>query len=132
LHTATHRQRLVFLRRGAARPRAGDGVRDDGAVGGNLDERFGRRADDLKVGAEVEEKHVRAGVDDAQVAVDVKGGHARRQRVLDAVRGHGLDDVARHNVRLERPNRRLVPAAPHVGRRVKVQAAAAAAARRAA
>ena len=71
----------VSLRGVGARPRAGDRPLL-GAPAGDGDERLGRGAGDLEV-LEVEEVHVRAGIDGAQPAVD-------RERLDRAVRAPAL------------------------------------------
>ena len=75
---------------GAARIGAGDRARLDPAPG-DLDQRLGRGAGELEV-AEVEEVHVRRGVDGAQAAVDRERLDRRRRR--EALRGHHLEGVA--------------------------------------
>ena len=83
-------KRLVLLVRFAARtgPREGKGVQHTVF---ELDERFGRRARDLNVGAGKVE-HVRRGIDGAQHAVGVE--QAPLERRAQAVREYDLKDIA--------------------------------------
>ena len=68
-----------------------------------LDERFGRRARDLNVGAGKVE-HVRRGIDGAQHAVGVK--QAPLERCAQAVREYDLKDIALADVVLGGPDHR--------------------------
>ena len=80
----------VLLLGGAARIGAGDRPRLDPAAA-DLDQRLGRGAGDLEV-AELEEVHVRRGVDRPQAAVDRERLDRRRRR--EALRGDDLERVA--------------------------------------
>lgn len=90
---------FVFGGCGAAFDRAGDWVVNDATCEGVLlDEQLRACAYNLEVGArDVEE--VGRWVDGAQVAVDVEG--VQGCRACDTLAGHGLDDVAGHNVLLK-------------------------------
>ena len=106
-------ERLVLVRGGAARPRAGDRAHGDRAAA-HLHQDLRARAGDGEL-AEVEEVEVRGGVDPAQRAVE----RERRQleRRLEALRQHHLEDVAGGDVFLGGLHHALVFGRRGVGRR---------------
>ncbi|TLD05191.1 uncharacterized protein PgNI_09741 [Pyricularia grisea] len=104
-------QPLVLLGRGAPLDCAGDGVRDDAAALA-LDQQLRAGADDLEVGA-VDVEQVRRRVDGPQVPVDVE--RVKVRGAGEALRRHGLDDVALDDVLLERRDVSLVPRLSDVG-----------------
>jgi hypothetical protein len=103
-------QSRVLLEVRAARARAGDRPgRDPAARDG--DERLRAGAGDLEV-AEVQEVHVRAGVDRAQAAVDRERLDLHRRR--PALGGDDLEGVAGPDVLDDPRDDRLEPLAAHV------------------
>ena len=100
----------VLLDVRAARPRAGDRARGDLAAR-HGQKRLGTRPRDLEV-AEVEEVHVRAGVDSAQTAVDRERVHRRGRR--PALRGHDLEGVPGVHVLDDAGDHRLEGLTRHV------------------
>mmetsp|Transcript_17926 Transcript_17926/g.69446 ORF Transcript_17926/g.69446 Transcript_17926/m.69446 type:complete len:668 (+) Transcript_17926:812-2815(+) len=107
-----HFKELVLLGRAAALAGASDRVGGDSAITGDAHQALRAGADDLHV-AHVEVEHVGRGVHRAQLEVDVE-----RMRVggpRQALRRHGLDDVALHNVLLQGVDHALVALGAHVG-----------------
>ncbi len=97
-------ERLVLLRRLAARPGSGDRA-DRHFAFAHADQDFRARADDREA-VEVEEIEKRRGVHPAKRAV--KGERGKRKRRLEALRQHHLKDVAGGDVFLRARDHRLV------------------------
>ena len=97
-------ERLVLVRRRAARPRAGDRADGDRAVA-HPHQDLRARADDREA-AEIEEIQERRGIDPAQRAVERE--RRQRERRLEALRQHDLEDVAGGDVFLGALHHRAV------------------------
>ena len=109
-------QRRVLGRALAAPRRAGDRVRHDApgvrAGGGRAHEQLRRCAHDGELGQR-DVKEVGRGIDGAQVPVEVERVQCRGS--CEALRGHGLDDVAALDVHFQRPHVRFVAGAADIG-----------------
>ena len=97
-------QRLVLVRRGAARARPGDRA-DRHLVAGDLDQDFRARTRDRE-GAEIEEVQIRRGVGPSQRAIERK--RRQRERRLETLRQNDLERVAGGDVVLGLEDHRLV------------------------
>ena len=111
---ALEREVLGFV--GATPPRSRDRAQRDFAAL-HAHHRFGRRADQRHI-AEPQVKHVRRRIDRAQAAIEVERMH--RQRRLEALRRHHLDNVAGDDVLLGRVNHRHVALAGLVGGDIQI------------
>ena len=112
-------QRLVLVRRRAARPRAGDGA-DGDLVAADFDQNFRAGAGDGEA-AEIEEIEIRRRIGPPQRAIERE--RRQRERRLETLRQHDLKGVAGGDVFLGLEHHRLVFGRRGVGFRRHVERA---------